>query len=165
MTPALNKIQLLDAMQTGHHRFNIFLSEIPADQMLLPHVVGEWSIKDILAHIVVHEQRMIEWVTNKLEGKPITDPQPYSMPEHELTVLNEQIFQQNRYRALEEILSDLDTTYFQALALVEAVSEAGLFDRSYVRLRDGEALWEAVAANTYWHYEEHERDIRTWLSK
>jgi hypothetical protein len=31
-----------------------------------------------------------------------------------------------------------------------------------LQLQGGEPLWEAIAANTFWHYEEHGEDIRRW---
>ena len=165
MIETMTKLRLLDSMQTGHQLFKALIAELNDEQMRLPGVIGVWSVKDILAHIVVHEQRMIDWVTKKLRGENVEAPQPYSMPEEELTLLNEQIYQQNRGRSLENLLSDLDTTYLQSIALVESALESTLLDARRFSLQDGEPLWEAVAANSFWHYEEHGRDIRAWLLK
>jgi hypothetical protein len=30
--------------------------------------------------------------------------------------------------------------------------------------RKGSPLWYMVAANTWWHYEEHDEDIKKWLA-
>jgi hypothetical protein len=39
------------------------------------------------------------------------------------------------------------------------------FDPHRFPCRNGEPLWKTVAANTWWHYEEHRQSIRTWLEK
>lgn len=165
MTQTITRLTLLETMQTGHQHFKALIAALPPDQLLCPGVTGVWSVKDILAHIIVHEQCMVDWVTKTLRGMQVDGPQPYSMPEPELTVLNEQIYQQNRGRRLAEVLSDLDAAYLQALAMVEAAPERDLLDVHRFSLRDGEPLWEAIAANTFWHYEEHSRDIRAWLAR
>jgi hypothetical protein len=46
--------------------------------------------------------------------------------------------------------------------MVEGASEEGL---QRVKLQGGEALWQAVAANTFEHYQEHGQDILAWLQK
>jgi len=160
----MDKLTLLNSMQTGHHNFTAFISELTRQQMLQPGVIGEWSVKDILAHIVVHEQRMIDWIGKKLNGESLDGPQPYSMPDEALNRLNEQIYRQNRDRPLDDVLADLESVHLQALAMVDSAPGADLFDARRFSLQDGEPLCEAVAANTFSHYEEHSRDIRAWLS-
>ncbi len=164
MTQGMSQLHLLDSLKSGHLQFKTFIAGLTAEQMQQPNVVGVWSIKNILAHIVVHEQRMIDWVTKTLRGEKPEAPQPYSMPEEALNRLNEQIYQQNRDRPLVDVLTDLETTHLQTLDMVAAASERDLLDPRRFSLQDGEPLWEAIAANTFWHYEEHGRDIRAWLS-
>ena len=87
-------------------------------------------------------------------------PQPYDMPDDALNELNEQIYQENLNRTLENVLCDLDKTHAEALRLVEAGKEEDILNPNRFQLRGGEPLWEAIAANTFWHYEEHGEDIR-----
>jgi hypothetical protein len=82
------------------------------------------------------------------------------MPDAELDQLNEQIYQENRDRPLEDVMQALDETHAEALHLVADSSEADLFDPNRFRLHGGEPIWEAIAANTFDHYEEHGRDIK-----
>jgi hypothetical protein len=78
--------------------------------------------------------------------------------------LNEQIYQENLDRSLEELLSDLDRTHTETLRLVETSQEEDLLVPARFRLVGGEPLREAIAANTFQHYEEHGQDIRRWQS-
>jgi hypothetical protein len=156
----MSKSKLLEELQNGYGLFKKLLAELDDQQMEQPGVVGKWSVKDTVAHIMVHEQRMIQWVTERLRGEYPAAFQPYDMPAEELDKLNEQIYQENLKRPLEDVLHSLDTTHAEAVRLVETSTEADLLDPDCFHLQGGEPLWEAVAANTFWHYEEHGRDIR-----
>jgi hypothetical protein len=156
----MNQSELLESIQTGYGLFKTLLAQLPTDQLTVPGVVGQWSVKDILAHIVVHEQRMIVWVRATLRAENPAGPQPYGLPEEPLAVINEQIYQENRDRRWDDLISALDEAHTQSLALVEQAREADLIDPQHFHLEGGEPLWAAVAANTFEHYEEHARDIR-----
>ncbi len=158
----MTQSQLLEKIRTGHILFKSLLAELSSEQMIQPGVIGEWSVKDIVAHIVVHEQRMLAWMTERWRGEIPHAPQPYAMPDNELDQLNEQIFRENRDRALLDILNGLDKTHVDILAFVAATDEQDLIDPQRFHLQDGEPLWEAVAANTCDHYAQHGADIRQW---
>ncbi|HET9913928.1 MAG TPA: ClbS/DfsB family four-helix bundle protein [Anaerolineales bacterium] len=157
----MNKSKLRESIQNGYHLFKELLAEFDAEQMQRPGAVGKWSVKDIVAHIVVHEQRMIQWMNERLCGKHPVMFQPYAMPDDKLEQLNEEIYFGNLNRPLDDILRDLDKTHLEALRLVETSTEEDLLDPARFQLLGGEQLWEAIAANTFEHYEEHGRDIQT----
>jgi hypothetical protein len=161
----MNQSELLESIQTGYKLFKALLAQVPTDQLALAGVVGQWSVKDIVAHIVVHEQRMIAWVSATLHGESPAGHQPYDMPEEPLAIVNEQIYQENRNRQWDDLMSDLEATHAQSLALVEQAQEADLIAPRHFRLQGGEPLWAAIAANTFEHYEEHARDIRKFFKQ
>ena len=161
----MNKSELVEQIQVGHRLLKAMLAELSDEQMLEPGVVGKWSVKDILAHIVTHKQYMIQWIDRQLRGETPQEFQPYDMPEDQLARLNEQIYLENRDRPLAGLLAELDQSYVRAVMLVFGAQEADLTDTNRFKLAGGEPLWEAVAANTFWHYEEHGRDIRAWMKR
>ena len=160
----MSKPRLLEAIQNGYDLFKELLSEFDEEQMNQPGAIGKWSIKDTLAHIAVHEQRMIWWMRERLQGKHPALTQPYAMPDDELDKLNECIYQENLSRRLREVMLDLEAAHVEALKLVEESAEENIFDAGCLQLQGGEPLWEAIAANTFWHYEDHGQDIRKWRS-
>jgi hypothetical protein len=91
----MNKSKLLESVQNGYDSFKELLAEFDGEQMIQPSAIGKWSVKDTVAHIVVHEQRMIQWLKKRLCGKHPIMFQPYAMPNDELDKLNEQIYQEN----------------------------------------------------------------------
>lgn len=163
----MNKSRLRESIQNGYQLFKELLAEFDAEQMQRPGAVGKWSLKDTVVHIVVHEQRMLQWMNERLSGKHPIMFQPYAMPDDKLDQLNEEIYFENRNRPLDDILHALEETHAETLKLVETSLEKDLFDTGRFQFLGGEPLWEAVAANTFEHYEEHSRGIQTsprlWL--
>jgi hypothetical protein len=45
------------------------LDQFTPDQQVKPGVVGDWSIKDLLAHLIAHEQRALQEVQSALRGE------------------------------------------------------------------------------------------------
>lgn len=156
----MNKSRLRKSIQNGYQLFKELLAEFDAEQMQRSGAFGKWSLKDTVAHIVVHEQRMIQWMNERLSGKHPVMFQPYAMPDDKLDQLNEEIYFEHRNRTLDDILRDLGKTHLEVLRLVEISVEEDLLDPARFQLLGGEPLWKAVAANTFEHYEEHGRDIR-----
>ncbi len=160
-----SKSKLRESIQSGYDLFKELLAEFNVEQMSQPDAIGKWSLKDTVAHIVIHEQRMIQWMHERLCGRRPVMFQPYSMPDDELDKLNEEIYQENHTRSLDDVMHDLDRTHIEALRLVETSAEEDILDPGRFHLQDGEPLWEAIAANTFSHYEEHGQDIRKHMLK
>ena len=161
----MSKSKLHASIQDGYNLFKELLTEFDVEQMQQPGAIGKWSVKDTVAHIVVHEQRMIQWMNERLCGKHPIAFQPYATSDNELDKLNEQIYQENLNGSLDDIMRDLEETHVESLKLVETSLEEDILDPDRFRLEGGEPLWEAIAANTFLHYEEHGQDIRRRILK
>jgi hypothetical protein len=154
------KAELLDAIRVRRKRLEEALAQLGEDQMIQPGVESNWSVKDILAHIVAWEQRMVLWVGQALRGEVPAIPATWD----EVHRLNEQSYWENRDRPLAEVLADFQRSYAEALALAEAVPEEDLVDPGRFSWREGVPLARVVAANTCWHYAEHLESIQAWRS-
>ena len=58
---AKTKKELLESIQSTRASLEKKFSKLTPGQMVWPGSMGEWSVKDILAHLVDWEQRFIEW--------------------------------------------------------------------------------------------------------
>jgi hypothetical protein len=161
----MNKATLIEKIKKEKAVFDAQLSELSEEEVLQPGVCGEWSVKDITAHIAVHEQRMLKWMKETLSGVTPKEYQPYDSPEQQLNALNHQIYLDNVNRPWVEVLEDFERTHQQTLKWIRSVNDEDLFDASRFGLLGGEVLWFAVAANTYEHCEEHGREIRAWMGQ
>ena len=158
----MTKSRLLEEIQIEHQRLEKTLAMVDEEQMLIPGVIDVWTIKDILAHITVWEQRMVRWLGEAMSGE-VAQMLPAGMTWDDLDEWNEQTYQEHRHRPLKEVLADFDLSYPQALTAAKEVPEQDLIDPDRFDWREGDPLWVMVAANTFWHYTEHEESIRAWL--
>jgi hypothetical protein len=76
---------------------------------------------------------------------------------------NARLIEPYRTQSLQEVLVAIRTAYQQVVAAVEALSETDLFEPCRFPWREGYALWEGIANNTFAHYDEHAGMIAAWL--
>ncbi len=162
MEEQMSKEKLIEEIQSEHLHLERTLEKTPAQQMVTPGVMDDWTLKDLLAHITVWEQRMIRWLEQTVRDE-VPEMLPPGMTWDDLDQWNEQTYQKHRHRDLDEVLADFELSYPQALNVVQDISEDDLIDPNRYAWRDGRPLWVMAAANTSWHYKEHEDTITTWL--
>ena len=56
-----SKSELLDAIATTRDKLIKLLGGLTAEQLVTPHIVGRWSVKDVLAHLSEWEQMCLGW--------------------------------------------------------------------------------------------------------
>jgi hypothetical protein len=122
-------------------------------------VAGEWSLKDVLAHISWHEREMID----VLEQRTLAGSDLWSLPLHER---NAAIYEKNRALPLAEVLSHARESYPRLLSLIEGIEEEELHDAARFENMPGEwQPWQVISSNTYEHYDDHLPDLEAWLER
>jgi len=61
-----NKTDLLAAIDQERGALETFLETLTPEQMVATRVVGEWSVKDVLAHLIEWEQMLLGCVVHPL---------------------------------------------------------------------------------------------------
>lgn len=158
----ISKVQILENIDRERSQLETLLVSLEKDQMLAPVLENNWTVKDVLAHIVAWEQRMQLWIEQSLRGETPQRPAPGYTWE-DLDRLNAETYEANRARSYEDIQADFETSYRTALATVQNLSEADLIEPDRFAWRAGVPLWYLVSANTWEHYAEHADDIRRRL--
>lgn len=164
MSEEMSKDRLIDLIRTEHRLLEAELEEVGEEHKETPGVEGEWSVKDLIAHITVWEQRMLQWMEAALRGEKV-QPLPPGMSWDDLDLWNEQTRQESRSKSLEQIESEFRDSYRQVLAGVKAISESDLMEPDRFPWLEGRPWWKIVASNSYWHYRDHREAIQTWLSQ
>jgi hypothetical protein len=162
MIEEMTKPQLIEAITAGRKKFEATLSQLDEDQMTTPVLESGWSVKDVLAHIHVWETRMVQWLEVSQRGE-IPQMLPPGMTWDDLDTMNEETYLQNQDRSLSEVRAEFQRSFPKALDMVKSISEEDLIDPDRFEWREGKPLWFIVAANTFWHYDEHDKAIRDWL--
>ena len=160
----MDKVTLLDNISAGHEMLAKVLSPLNEVQMTAPGVNGEWSIKDVLIHLVAWQHRLLAQMQAATRGdEPAISALDISG--EEMDRLNEQFYQENKTRPVNEVLSDFQSTHSQMLAAVQAMTGEDLTDPHRFAWTDGKPLWQFVASETYEHGLEHIGAMRRWLAR
>jgi hypothetical protein len=159
MSEYVSKQQLLEKMRNGYDTFSALLSSLSEIQLTTPDVNDNWSIKDNVAHLSTWQRRQIANNQAVREGVDRPDPTPGMNEDEE----NEMYYQQNKNRALADVLDEFHETAQLLQESVEALTDEQL--NSPVAWLDGGSLAPRVAGNSYEHYEEHREIIQHWLAR
>jgi hypothetical protein len=161
MKDPATKAELLDGTRAEHARLEAALAEISEEAMLQPGVVGEWSIKDMLAHISDWEQRFLRWYRAGQRGEIPERPEP-GLTWNDLDLLNQRIYEKHHARSLPDVRAAFDASYRELISAVEAMSEPELFTVGHFAWTGDYPLLIALRANADQHYAEHTDQIEAW---
>lgn len=121
-----SKSQLLSESQKEREALEGFLFTLSPEQMTQPGMLGEWSAKDVLAHLYEWEQMVLGWLAASQRGeRPHVPAEGYKWSQ--LPALNETIRAKHSGRSLEEILSLFRDSYKQIVQTIESLPEETLF--------------------------------------
>jgi len=101
----MNKSELLHWLQEEYRQWQGFLDQIRPEWMERPGVNGDWSMKDMLAHLTGYQPRVNASIQAALRGE--SEPPP-PWPAHLQTddEINAWIYESNRGRSLDEVLDE-----------------------------------------------------------
>jgi hypothetical protein len=122
----MDKDSISISIDTERRRLEKNLVNLNDQEMVKPGVIGEWSTKDILAHLVDWEQRFLGWYQAGLRGEIPQTPAP-GMTWRDLDKLNQLIFDEHKDQPLNEVKADFQNSYQQILGTVRAIPEEGIF--------------------------------------
>lgn len=157
----MNKNELLARIHSDRERLEAALASVDETRMNDTVLYGAWSVKDMLAHIGWWEQRATHIIDAVIHGQP---PQG-SVDSENIDQVNAKVYQENRSRSLSDVRQSEQAAYQTLLQLVEAMSEADLFDPQCFTWTKGQPLANWVIWNTYEHYAEHMVELQDWLKR
>ncbi len=117
-----NKTQIITRLQTERRRLDKVISRLSREEMLHAQVVGEWTIKDVLAHLADWEAHMLVWVAAGRSGDPVEHPDP-GLTWKQLDEFNQRVYAAHCDQPLDEVLAYYHSAHEQFMAMVEAMPE------------------------------------------
>jgi ubiquinone/menaquinone biosynthesis C-methylase UbiE len=157
----MNKSELLQKIRASRQRLETVLAQIDDEHMLTPALPGGWSVKDLLAHLGWWEWYMVKVYDLLQRGE--NPPYPLQLDDPAVNEVNARAWAESHQRPLADTRRDESAAYHALLSLVETLSEAELFDPHRFAWTAGRPLADPFIFNTWGHYEEHWRDLLTWL--
>jgi len=151
MPKAATKQQLIEDAQTERAALEIFLASLTPEQMTQLKAVGNWSAKDVLAHLIEWEQMVIKWYETGAKGKvPAVPSEEYNWGQ--LPQLNHVIFLKHRDRSLEDIQKEFKSSHKKMMKTIEAIPEKELFTRGQFAWTRNNLLGAYFVSATSSHY-------------
>lgn len=146
--------KLLETIEQRWDELRASVKGLSDEEMQAPGVVGDWSVKDILAHVTTWEEEALKHLPEIAAGKP---QQRYKDVYGGLDAFNALKFEENQKRPLAEVRARLTETHRQLLDYLETVPDELLHSRERFRTR---LRWD-----TYSHYPLHAAHISEWRAK
>ena len=163
MPDTQTKAGMLQAIRNEAARWDALLAEIGEERMTQPGAMGDWTFKDVVAHMTSWRTgETLKYLDAARRGdKPAAPPWPENLTTDEA---NQWIYERNRDRPLQDVLQESRQSYRQLEAALAAVPEQDLIDPKRFEWMEGEAVGALVTAFRHWR-EEHEPGIREWMRK
>jgi hypothetical protein len=147
----MNKQQFLNKLDSAWAALEAEYLGLPETLLTEPGVTGDWSVKDVLAHVTTWEAEALKYLPLILEGGR---PPRYSTLYGGIDAFNAQITDQKRGLSLDEVRRQLADTHRRLVAYVRDVPEAQFMTETRFRHR--------LRLETYGHYNLHAEMIRAW---
>ena len=152
----MDKHEILATLRLGHEQLQAAIDAFSDRELALP-AQGEWTRRDVVAHIEWWERRSTHVVTALRAGRepnPMGEPNPTGAP-FDLDTHNARIFEENRGRAAADVRSGEAAAWADLLAAIETASEADLFEPDRFAWTEDQPLVEIIHESTDRHWAEH----------
>jgi hypothetical protein len=149
--------RLAEILRTERAQWNALLAQVGPERMEIPGAVGEWSVKQLVAHLTWYEESIVVGAQQVQSTGKFTRRRPEGVSMDEV---NAQIAAESQERPASDVLAEADSVFGQMLAMIQVVPTDMLNDPHLLGLPDDVAPWMAVANNSYAHYREHEPALR-----
>lgn|SRR5262249_32939886 len=147
----MTRERLLRQLDKAWLAFKESYAGLADSQLMEPGVTGEWSVRDILAHITTWEEEALKYLPLILEG---VRPPRYSTKYGGIDAFNALMTKQKAGLSLSDVLNQLDEIHGRLLDYVRQAPEEQFTVETRFRRR--------LRLDTYSHYPKHAKAIRNW---
>jgi hypothetical protein len=149
----MDKQQLLKRLEKAWAAIKESYAGLSDSQLMEPDVMGNWSVKDILAHVTTWEEEALKYLPLIITGgRP-----PRYIQYGGIDAFNAQMTEQKRRLTLSDALKQLDETHGRLIDYIRSVPEEYFTRETRFRHR--------LRLDTYGHYPMHAKAIREWRER
>jgi uncharacterized protein (TIGR03083 family) len=150
----MDKQQLLSRLDKAWAALKDSYAGLPETQLTEPGVTGDWSVKDILAHVTTWEDEALKYLPVIDQGRR---PLRYSTEYGGIDAFNALMTERKRGLTLAEVLRQLDETHGRLVEYVKGAPDEQISGETRFRHR--------LRVDTYGHYAIHARAIHEWRER
>ena len=159
----LTTAQLLEVMRTARSNWEALLAEVGEARLTEPGVEGDWSLKDIIAHITYFET----WAADNVMAFRRGEPRPQSEYKGlEIDEENARLYELLRAKPLTQVLQESRISFQRSIDAVQGLRDEDLYDPEFTRASGADwAVFDLVEGDTFGHYNDHSTSVRAWLDR
>jgi hypothetical protein len=116
----MDRQQLLKKVDKAWSTFKESYAGLSDAQLVEPGVTGDWSVRDIIAHVTWWEEEALTHLPHILNGRK---PPRYSVTYGGIDAFNAQRTEQKSNLSLAEVLRQQDETHRRLIAFIQTVPE------------------------------------------
>jgi hypothetical protein len=143
--------RLLKRLDTAWTAFNESYAGLPDTHLLEPGVAGDWSVKDVLAHVTTWEEEALKHLPLIIAGGR---PPRYAAAYGGIDAFNAQVWERKRDLSLAQVRQQLDDTHRRLIAFIQSAPAEHFSGETRARRR--------LRLDTYSHYPIHTRMVWEW---
>lgn len=149
--------ELIKMVKRERANWESLVQQIDQEKMTQPGVAGEWSLKDIIAHITWHEREMV----GLIKAHALVGSELWNLPSDER---NAAIYAEFKELPLDQVLKESNQAYKQLVEVLPSLSDQDLTNPdSFPNMPPDWQPWVIIAQNTYEHYQDHIDDLKRWM--
>jgi hypothetical protein len=161
-----SKGEMLTAVERERAAWEALLAEVGERRMTEPGAWGDWTFKDLVAHLNGWNAQTLARLEAAAGGRPEpADPWPADLGDDD-DAINAWIYEQNRDRLLGDVIEASRERFARLAEIVQMLPDEALADPNRFAWMEGQAVGAAIVDGElfgHWH-DEHESDIRRWLA-
>jgi hypothetical protein len=161
----MNKTELIAWLRGEQQQWLDLLNQFDDAELEMSGVNGDWSLKDLVAHLTTWHRDHILCLDAAVMNTPIADP-PWPLEISNTDDINAWIFSQSSRRKLKDVLDENEQVFEALIEIVENFSEDIQVEiiKDHRVVRFGEQQFSVGYFFDHFH-EDHEAQIREWLKK
>jgi hypothetical protein len=146
--------QVLERLSKAWSAFEESYAGLSEAELLIPGVTGQWSVRDIIAHVTWWEEEALQHLPLVRNGGR---PTRYSVKYGGINAFNALMTEQRRGLSLSEVLRQHDEVHARLLEYVRGAPEELYARETRFRRR--------LRLDTFAHYPIHAKAIREWRQR
>ncbi len=154
-----SKDQLLAESDKEYTALQKSLDNLTVNQMTDLSVVGDWTVKDVLAHLMAWGEMCLDWYQIGKGGEnPQTPAEGYTW--REIPRLNQFIYEKYRDTPLDDVQQQFKASHQAMMNAIQSMTDEELFTTKYYQWTKSTTLGSYLTSATCSHYKWARTEIR-----
>lgn len=158
-----NPSDLLTTIRIARAELLELLADLTQDQISSSPVQGDWTVKDLLAHIAAWERLAANRLAAARDAAELAYPPLQGQAD--VDAFNARVYRDHRLEPVETVMAEFEAAHQQLIAEVEMLAANQLPEQLPFDWAGNLTYQVLISANTHWHYYEHISALEQWLAE